>query len=261
MARGRGPVLIVASLVLAGGAAWLADRWILVRSAPVQGTVPITSHVLSAAVNLPVGTKIEGRHVMTVDMLKGQAPPNGFHELQEIEGKVTTTNVQAGQLLMASMFGTEGLSALASSVAKDKRAVTVRVDDVVGVAGFLLPGNSVDVVATSADPHTNVITSATILSKVKVLAVDQTAAANNSEPVVVRAVTLEVTPAEAETLLKGKAAGTIQLALRNPDDDGDARHKADPEKPVLKIAARAPVPDKSITIIRGTDIGREAAHE
>ena len=261
MARGRGPLLIVASLVLATGAAWFANRWILVRSTPVQATATVTVHVLSAAVNLPVGTKIEGRHVMTVDMLKGQVPPNGYHELPEIEGKVTTTNVQAGQLLMTSMFGTEGMSALAGAVAKDKRAVTVRVDDVVGVAGFLLPGNTVDVVATSTDPHTSVITSTTILSNVKVLAVDQTAAANNTEPVVVRAVTLEVTPAEAETLLKGKAAGTIQLALRNPEDDGDARHKTEPAKPVLKIAARAPVPDKSITIIRGTEIGRESAHE
>jgi len=87
---------------------------------------------------------------------------------------------------------------------------------VVGVAGFLLPGNRVDVVGTRRDEHSGAILAETILSNIKVLAVDQTAAANSNEPIVVRAVTLEVTPAEGETLLKGKAVGSIQLELRNP---------------------------------------------
>jgi pilus assembly protein CpaB len=157
------------------------------------------------------------------------------------------------------MFAKEGESALAANVAKDKRAVTVRVDDVVGVAGFLLPGNRVDVVATRKDDHTGVITAETLLSNIKVLAVDQTAAANSNEPVVVRAVTLEVTPEEAETLLKGKAAGSIQLALRNPLDDSDARRKVEP----VKLASPRPAPhsDPAITVIRGTAVAHEAARE
>jgi pilus assembly protein CpaB len=261
MARGRGPVLIVTSLLLAGGAAWMANKWIVARSAAAASTTQATTPVLAAATNLPLGTKIDSRHVRTVEMIRGQEPPRSFHEFKDIEGKVTTTNVQAGQLLMASMFGKEGESALAGAVAKDKRAVTVRVDDVVGVAGFLLPGNTVDVVATSTNTRTSAITSQTILSNIKVLAVDQTVAANSNEPVVVRAVTLEVTPTEAETLLKGKAAGTIQLALRNPLDEGDARHKPEPERRAIKVAARTPTPDRSITVIRGTDIGREASQE
>jgi pilus assembly protein CpaB len=236
----------------------MANRWIAARATTTAPATQAMVHVLSAATNLPLGTKIDTRHVTSVDMVKGQEPSTSFHDFKEIEGKVTTTNVQAGQLLMASQFGNEGESALAGAVAKNKRAVTVRVDDVVGVAGFLLPGNTVDVVATSVDMRTNIATSETIVSNVKVLAVDQTVATNNNEPVVVRAVTLEVTPAEAETLLKGKALGTIQLALRNPLDDSDARHKHEPVKAVAKIAARAPIADKSITVIRGTDIGHEA---
>src|ERR1700686_4217002 len=148
------------------------------------------------------------------------------------------------------MFAKEGESALAANIAKDKRAVTVRVDDVIGVAGFLLPGNRVDVVATRKDDRTSVIPSETILNNIKVLAVDQSAAANSNEPVVVRAVTLEVTPEEAETLLKGKAAGSIQLALRNPLDESDARRKAEPVATVAKISAhaRSPAPDPTITV-------------
>ena len=253
MARGRGPILIATSLLLAGGAAWMANRLLSARAAPVAA--PATSHILTSAMNLPVGTKIESRHVASIEMIPGQEPAGTFHDLKEIDGKVTMVNVPAGQLLMAPMFAKEGESALAAVVSQDKRAVTVRVDDVVGVAGFLLPGNRVDVVATRKDDRSGVITSETILSNLKVLAVDQSTASNTNEPVVVRAVTLEVTPEEGETLLKGKAAGTIQLALRNPLDESDARRKPEPVRVAAKVVA--PPRDPGITVIRGTNVGHD----
>jgi pilus assembly protein CpaB len=169
---------------------------------------------------------------------------------------------------MTPLFAKDGAgSTLAAVVSKDKRAVTVRVDDVVGVAGFLLPGNHVDVVATSKDEHGAAYVAETVLSNIKVLAVDQTASANSNEPVVVRAVTLEVTPAEAEILLKGKAAGSIQLALRNPLDEGDARHAPASAPTPAKIAprpiARGPLlaQEPPMTIIRGTKVARESAQQ
>jgi len=255
LARGRGPVLIVTSLLLAGGAAWVANKWLAARATPAP--VVANTHILTAAMNLTVGTKVEGRHVSTIEMIPGQEPAGTFHDFKEIDGKVTTVNVPAGQMLMASMFGKEGESALAAVVAKDKRAVTVRVDDVVGVAGFLLPGNHVDVVATRKDDRTQVVTAETILSDIKVLAVDQSIATNSNEPVVVRAVTLEVTPDDGETLLRWKAAGSIQLALRNPLDESDARHKATPVKVAVKVIA--PVRDPAITVIRGTKVGHDGS--
>lgn len=262
MARGRGPVLIVSSLLLAGGAAWMANKWIAARAMPVQAGA--STRILTAAMSVPLGTQISARHVSSMEMIPGQEPAGSFHDEKEVDGKVTAVNVQAGQLLLASMFTKEGESALAANVEKDKRAVTVRVDDVVGVAGFLLPGNRVNVVATRSDRN-GIVTSETILSNIKVLAVDQTAATNSSEPVVVRAVTLEVSPEEAETLLKGKAAGSIQLALRNPLDDSDARRKVVPEpvKTVAKLPERVPAParDPAITVIRGTSVAHEAERE
>ena len=235
----------------------MANRWITARAAPAA---PVTAtHILTAAMNLQLGTKIESRHVGTMKMIPGQEPAGTFHDFKEIEGKVTTANVLAGQMLMASMFAKEGESALAAVVAQDKRAVTVRVDDVVGVAGFLLPGNRVDVVGTRRDEHSGAIVAETLLSNIKVLAVDQTAAANSNEPIVVRAVTLEVTPVEGETLLKGKAAGSIQLELRNPLDEGDARRKPPPAPLKAAVKAAPPVRDPSITVIRGTEVGHDAA--
>lgn len=246
--------MIVTSLVLAGSAAWLANRWLAARAAP---TVPVVnSHILASLTNLPVGTKIDGKQVKVMEVLAGEEPAGAFHDIKEIEGKVTMVSVSAGQLLLAPMFIKEGDSALAAVVGRDKRAVTVRVDDVVGVAGFLMPGNRVDVVATHKDDKTGAITAETILSDIKVLAVDQTTAVNSNEPVVVHAVTLEVSPADGETLLMGKAAGSIQLALRNPLDKGDARHKPPPPKIVAKVIV--PAKDPVITVIRGTAVGRDS---
>lgn len=254
MARGRGPVLIATSLLLASGAAWMANRWLAARAAPVTPVANV--RILASAVNLPVGSKIDGKQVKVVEMLPGEEPAGSFHDVKEMEGKVTATSVSAGQLLLAPMFIKEGDSALAAVVGRDKRAVTVRVDDVVGVAGFLMPGNRVDVVATHKDEKNGAVTAETILSDIKVLAVDQSTAVNSNEPVVVHAVTLEVTPTEGETLLMGKAEGSIQLALRNPLDKSDARHKAPPPK----IVAKAPViiKDPAIMVIRGTAVGHDS---
>jgi pilus assembly protein CpaB len=235
----------------------MANKWLAARAAPATPTA--TSRILTAAMNLTVGTKIESRHVTTIEMIPGQEPAGTFHDFKDIDGKVTTVNVPAGQMLMAPMFAKEGESALAAVVSKDKRAVTVRVDDVVGVAGFLLPGNRVDVVATHKDDRSSAYTSETILSNVKVLAVDQTTSTNSNEPVVVRAVTLEVTPGEAETLLKGKAAGSIQLALRNPLDESDARRTPVAVKVLAKV--HAPPKDPAITVIRGTQVGHDPARD
>ena len=80
MARGRGPVLIVTSLLLAGGAAWMANKWLAVRAAPPP--VRETTHVLTAAMNLTVGTKVEARHVATIEMIPGQEPVGTFHDFK-----------------------------------------------------------------------------------------------------------------------------------------------------------------------------------
>src|ERR1700692_4111360 len=122
MTRGRGPVLIVTSLLLAGGAAWMANKWITARA--TQAPPRDTTRILTAAMHLPVGTKIESRHVSTIQMIPGQEPLGTFHDLKEIEGKLTIVNVTPGEMLMTQMFAKEGEgSTLASVVSKDKRAV------------------------------------------------------------------------------------------------------------------------------------------
>lgn len=104
------------------------------------------------------------------------------------------------------------------------------------MAGFLLPGNKVDILSTVKYSETSASTS-TVLKDIKVLAVDQTARTKDNKPIIVRAVTLEVTPRQAEKLLTARSKGEIQLTLRNPHEE---------EKAVKRYVA------PSVTIIKGT---------
>ncbi len=157
-------------------------------------------------------------------------------------------------MLLTSRFNAHTVgSTLAALIGENMRAITVRVDDVVGVAGFLLPGNYVDVLATKVDRKTKKATTQTILQKIKVLAVDQTARTNESDPVVVRAVTLEMSLEDSEILTKRKAEGTIQLTLRNPNDE---EIKVAEKTPPKKIRRR-PAPKPTVQIIRGTRVAEK----
>jgi pilus assembly protein CpaB len=158
-----------------------------------------------------------------------------------------------------------GGSTLASLIDKDKRAISVRVDDVVGVGGFLLPGNRVDVLATKKVGNNSNAVSETILEDLRVLAVDQTASTDKTQPVVVRAVTLEMTGEEAEILVKAQTEGKLQLALRNPLDnqkkplppveEAVAMVEAPAPKPVPKpVVRRSGGGGSGVTIIRGIDV-------
>jgi pilus assembly protein CpaB len=264
----RGPILILISLLLAVGAAWVANRWLIARSAQEDagpGTVPVAV----AAIDIPFATTVEARHVAVIQMLADTVPEGIFRSAAEVEGKVARSAIMKGEFLLAPRFAEkDDGSILAAVVGENMRAVTVRVNDVVGVAGFLLPGNRVDVVTAYREGQQTL--SETVLQNVKVLAVDQTASTDKNEPVVVRAVTLEVTPEDAEKLVLADERGTIQLSLRNPRDEelvavGPARPAAPPApapaparvKPRPQARAPAPSPSQDVTVIRGTDVGQE----
>jgi pilus assembly protein CpaB len=209
---------------------------------------------------LPYGTKIESRHVKTLEVPENVVPPGAIRDFKEVDGQIIKGEILEGEILLKDRVAGSGAgSALAALVAPNKRAVSVRVNDVVGVGGFLLPGNYVDVLGTRMEAGTSRrATSETIIQNVKVLAVDQTAATDKNEPVVVRAVTLELEPKEAEVLVKWEEEGTIQLALRNPMDTMVAEEKPAPApapKPVVRAAPRPVVDDSpTVTLIRGTKV-------
>ncbi len=253
MAKTRALTMISLSLGLGVAAAWMAGNW--VRQANGADETPMAT-VIAAEIAVPFGTKVSERHLKTLSMPAEFVPPGSFSNIEEVIDRVTVQPLVAGEILMRARFSEyEDGSTLAALVGEKMRAVTVRVDDVIGVAGFLLPGNRVDVLAARREAGQRA-TAETILRDVKVLAVDQTAASEKNEPVIVRAVTLEVDPAQAEVLVKAKEEGSIQLTLRNPLDDEVfvAEAPAPVVAPVRRAPAAAAPRPRSVTVIRGTDV-------
>jgi pilus assembly protein CpaB len=256
MARKRGLILVVLSLVMAIGAAWTANRWVLAKEAAEEGARQGT-HVVAAAMAIPYGTKVESRHLKYVEIPEGVAPTGFFTSIEDVTGQVSISGIGRGEILVAERFARhDGGSTLAALVGENMRAVAVRVNDVVGVAGFLLPGNRVDVVSSRKGHNRRAVTE-TILKNIKVLAVDQTAATDTNEPVIVRAVTLEVTPKQAEVLVQARTEGEIQLTLRNPTQI-ESKPEAVAQPAPKQAAPNRPRPSSSttVTVIRGTKVDK-----
>jgi pilus assembly protein CpaB len=255
--KGRTFFMFFIALVLGVSAAWLANNWVEDRIRPSsegEGTP-----VVVAALDIPFGQKIEQAHVKIVDWPSGNTPKGAFSDPLLLEGRIAKQSFLPGEVILGERVVEHlGGSTLASIVEPNKRAVTVRVNDVIGVAGFLLPGNRVDILNTRQVGDR--ARTETILQDVKVLAVDQTASTDKDRPVVVRAVTLELSPAESELLVKATAEGSLQLTLRNPLDSElvakkDEKKEA-PKKVERKVERvvykRTPQAKTNITVIRGT---------
>lgn len=259
MMKRRGSFLVLVSLVLGLTAAWGANRWVQGRLADDAGDGD-GIRVVAAALPIDYGTKISQRHVRTIELPPEGVPDAAVLDVSHAVGKVATVDIERGELLLGTRLADHtGGSTLAALVKESMRAITVRVDDVVGVAGFLLPGNYVDVVSSRIDRASRRAKTETILRNIKVLAVDQTASTDKGEPLIVRAVTLEVTPAQSETLVKAKQEGAIQLTLRNPKEV----HVAEAPRVEPKKAAPLPAPrptwrptSADVQIIRGTKVDK-----
>jgi pilus assembly protein CpaB len=167
-------------------------------------------------------------------------------------GKVANQTILANEPVVKARVAEHlGGSTLSAFITPTKRAVSIPVNPVTGVAGFVLPGNLIDVLQTRRDGGT-----LTLLENIKVLAVDQEASPDKDKPAIVKSVTLELTPEQTETLVGATQTGSIHLALRNPLD---SRLLVQP--PPQPVAAAAPAarpslrkPEKRsrfLTVIRG----------
>ncbi|TBW54353.1 Flp pilus assembly protein CpaB [Marinobacter halodurans] len=249
--------MLTFALAMGLAAAFVAKGWALKRltvSKDDEGTP-----VVVAAMQIPFGKKLEKTDLRVTSMPAHLVPATAYNDLESLDGTVATGTIYADEIVMkekVTEFG--GGSALSAVIEPNKRAVTVRVNDVIGVAGFLMPGNRVDVVAAKPEGNHRKYKTETLLEDIKVLAVDQTASPEKDKPVIVRAVTLELSPKEAERLVRATQEGMVQLALRNPLDNS---RKPEP-KP--EVVAKAPEPkpapkrivsrSQRVTVIRGTDV-------
>lgn len=256
MFKRRAFVLFVLALALGAGATWQANRWIKNRLLPQSADA---NTVVVAAMEIPFGQKIEGSHLKTVAWPSDSVPAGSFQEVAQVEGRIANQKIVQNEVIIDQRVVEQvSGSTLAAIISPQKRAVTVRVNDVIGVAGFLLPGNRVDVIA--ARKNQKRVNTRTMLENLKVLAVDQTASPDKDKPVVVRAVTLELDTRQAEELVKATEEGKVQLTLRNPLDasrvpvaEKKPEKKPEPQVVVVNPAPRRPYVD-SVTVIRGTSV-------
>jgi pilus assembly protein CpaB len=216
-------LLIVAGL-LALGATFVAKNLLLGHK--TQSEVPIVKsnvyNIIVATSEIPYLSKINESDVKVHEMSEADLPGDKSLYLTKIEeavGHIAGENIHIGIPLVHSAVreDPEG-NHIATEVRPHFRAVTVRVDDVKGVGGFLLRGNLVDVYAASEDKEGSVKRSYYIAQAVRVLAVDQEPSQDPAKPIVARSVTLELPVQEAELLVKAQLVDTLQLLLRNPDD-------------------------------------------
>lgn len=239
--------------VLAGlGAVLLAARW-MQQQGGGKGQVAV------ARVEIGLGSVITADVAHLVDWPQDSLPPGAVKNLDSLIGRVVTGSVQPGEPILEGRLapvGTKG--GLSAVVPAGKRAMTVRVNDVVGVAGFALPGTFVDVMvntqdesAQGGDRDRNI--SKIVLDRILVLAVAQEADRDSTQPKVVNAVTLEVTPQQAEMLDLARSVGTLSLVLRNQSEreastTGGATKTMLLGHPATPTPAAAPAPLRRVAV-------------
>ncbi|HEY6806195.1 MAG TPA: Flp pilus assembly protein CpaB [Pyrinomonadaceae bacterium] len=180
-----------------------------------------------AKVAIPVGTKILPEQVMVVQFPKESTPDGAFENPEKLAGRVAVTNIAPREPITESKIAPEGTAGgLSAVIPEGYRAMTVKVDDAVGISGFIMPGTLVDVVVV-IDPDAqagmqNPI-SKIVLQNIKVLANGQNLDKPDDEKQAntVKAVTLQVTPEQAEKLALAANEGKLQLVMRNQIDQGD----------------------------------------
>jgi pilus assembly protein CpaB len=230
----RNRIFVVLAIAVLAGGGLAYGTYNMVNNQPVKTVATPTQPVVVAASNLQLGAELKAEDLKVIAFPQGQAPEGTFAQPSEIVGRGLIVPIVANEpVLKAKLASKEAGSGLPPVIPEGMRAVSVRVDEVVGVAGYVLPGNRVDVLATAnpTDQRSDTTTKV-ILSNVQVLTAgtrmeqDQ----ENTKPVAVTVVTLLVFPEQSERLALASTEGKIQLALRNPLDQGA------PETPGIKTA-------------------------
>jgi pilus assembly protein CpaB len=186
------------------------------------------SNVVVAKVDIPIGEKIIPEQLTVAQFPRNVAPEGTYAKVDEnLVGRVAIVKISAREPITDSRLAPIGAAAgLTSLIPEGYRAMNVRVDDVVGVSGFIMPGSLVDIVVVIDPPDNNQQReriSKIVLQNIKVLANGQNLdkPKNEKEAERVKTVTLQVTPEQAEKLALASSEGRLQLVMRNSIDQGD----------------------------------------
>jgi pilus assembly protein CpaB len=271
--------MMVAAVIAGLGAVIIGARWLS------QQATGSANKLVVAVSDIDLGSRLTPAMLKAVDWPASSMPKGAFATPAELDARVLRASVLSGEPVLESKLAPVGSKGgLSAVVAEGKRAMTVRVNDVIGVAGFALPGNYVDIIINTQEEsaksgNRDQQISKIVLEHILVLAVAQEVGRDETKPKVVSAVTVEVTPEQAEKLDLARSVGTLSLMLRNQVDlkmagtDGATKStllntppepiataKVEPakplpvvkKKPVTVAAAPEPAPRSNcVEVIRG----------
>jgi pilus assembly protein CpaB len=238
-------VVLAGALVFGLLAAVSVSRYL----SSTQALAKSLNKVAVAKVAIPLGTKIIPEQIMMVQFPAESMPDGTFDNVDKLAGRVAVVNIAAREPITDSRLAPEGTAAgLSAVIPEGYRAMTVKVDDVVGISGFIMPGTLVDVVVviTPEEPtNGRGPISKIVLQNIKVLANGQNIdkPENERDANSVKAVTLQVTPEEAEKLALASSEGRLQLVMRNSIDQGDEETKGVNKQTLLGGDRATPVPE------------------
>jgi pilus assembly protein CpaB len=218
MRNTRAMIMMIAAVIAGLGAVIIGARWLS------QQATSSANKLVVAVSDIDLGSRLTPAMLKSVEWPANSMPKGAFSTPAELDSRVLRASVLSGEPVLESKLAPVGSKGgLSAVVAEGKRAMTVRVNDVVGVAGFALPGNYVDIIVSTQEENAksgnrDQQISKIVLEHILVLAIAQEVGRDETKPKVVSAVTVEVTPEQAERLDLARSVGTLSLVLRNQVD-------------------------------------------
>lgn len=215
-------IVAVVALLFAGLASWGVYTYLQQQTSKAR--ISEAQTIVVAAGEIPIGTKLDTTQMKTVTVPKDSMQPGSATDPKTLVGRVVIRQLSPGDAIteqkMMPKEGTSMAGIMSYIIPQGHRAVTVGVNEVAGVAGFVAPNNRVDIVLTASTPKyaAGEKISKIILQNVTVLATGQITEQKDGKPVVVPTVTLDLLPEEAERLINAASQGSLQLLLRSVID-------------------------------------------
>jgi pilus assembly protein CpaB len=246
----RAIIILAVSITIGLVTVWLIARWM--SSTLEKGNVSL----VVAARDINPGERLIANDLKLTLWPAGSVMPGANQSIKPLEGRVVTQPILLGEAVVEHRLATNGSKAgLSALITPGSRAMSVKVNEVVGVAGFATPGNFVDILVTINRDNKPPI-SKIVLEKIRVLATAQDhTIKDDSKPRVVNAVTLEVTPIQAEHLDLARSVGSLSMVLRNQMDSLSVKTNGALIPDILNVARD----DKPAVLRTGGSRPRESA--
>lgn len=265
-------LLLLIALIMGGLATILVNTLLTQEVAErAEESVIQTRKVLVAASDLKTGMRLDKLTVKQVDLPVENLPEGAFSNVDTLLGEkppIVIRKMNKNEIILPYKLSPQGArGGLPPKIPEDRRAITIEVSEISGVAGFILPGTFVDVLLTSKIGQRNEqLATRTLMQNIRVLGVDQLSSEDKDEPKVVNAVTMEVTPREGKKLALAQEVGQLTLLLRNEIDASllvkdlvtistlmESTVQPKKKVKVFKRVRRSP----TVEIIRGLDVEKK----